>query len=83
MTLKDINNLLNLLFIVNIEGSYVGFKILMVDGLSSLLHKSWLDSQPTAVKYQFVMLTWPKPASVCYHPRLASPDLASHSFDYF
>ena len=35
------------------------------------------------LKYQFVMLTWPKPASVCYHPRLASPDLASHSFDYF
>ena len=29
------------------------------------------------------MLTWSKPASVCYHPRLARLDLASHSFDYF
>ena len=42
----------------------------------------WIP-QPTDVKYQFVMLTWSKPASLCYHPRLASPDLASHSFDYF
>ena len=79
MTLKDINNLLNLLFIVNIEGSYVGFKILMVDGLSSLLHKSWLDSQPTAVKYQFVMLTWPKPASVCVLPSTAGKSRSGKS----